>query len=96
MAVCECGCGGEMNAGSKWKFLRGHKPKGKLGGGRSTTALARREAQVVIDAPEDDVEGDAEIYVDCQMSVSQIDKVLGFLSPQAKAVAMLNGLNEEG
>lgn len=108
MAICACGCGGEMNEGSKWKYLRGHKPKPEGGAKkRSTpplngkgTALARRQAEIVIDAPEDgeaeSEDGDAAEYVSCEISVTQLDKVYAMLSPQAKAMAVLNGLNEEG
>jgi hypothetical protein len=89
---CACGCGEAINAGSPWKFKRGHKP-----GGKSkrlpppSTGLAKREKPIVIDQQ---LEQEEPEYVTCEISVPQLDKIYNLLPGHAKAVAVLNGVEE--
>jgi hypothetical protein len=95
---CAGGCGEELPAG-RTGYKYGHKNGCKAkGSSRSTppprTQLAKRERPIVIDAPADPAE-DAVEYVDCQISVPQLDTIYGLLQPRQKAMAVLNALNEE-
>ena len=91
---CACNCGEMISADSPWKYKRGHKPKLGSGSSRSTprTGLAKRERPIVIEAQLEAAEPE---YVDCQISVPQLDTIFSLLKPHSKAIAVLNGLEEE-
>lgn len=95
--VCAGGCGEEIPATQRGDYKWGHKngcnkrlspPKHK---GSKTRALARREAEIVIEQPE----ADAGDYVNCDISVAQLDTIYGLLTPHRKAMAVLSGLDSE-
>lgn len=89
--ICKCGCDEPMTGANNWEYKRGHKPKGKklYAGAR----LARREKPIVIDA---EIEAEAEPeFVECLVSVPQLDAIYALLQPRQKALAVLNALNEE-
>jgi hypothetical protein len=91
--LCGCGCGEEITGANSWKFKRGHKPQsGSKRLPPPSTALAKRERQSVIDAPADE-DQDQVVYVDCQISVPQLDKIYSLLAPTAKAIAVLTGVD---
>ena len=80
--LCECGCGTEMQGSSRWNYVRGHKPK--------STALAKRGVDIVIDPPDDTV------WVTCEVSVAQLNKIYSLLPPQQKGTAVLAGIEDLG
>ena len=57
-----------------------------------STALAKRGEVIELDPPEQE---DDTVYVDCQISVPQLDKVYNLLTPRQKALAVLTGLDED-
>lgn len=85
-----------MSGQNNWEYKRGHKPKGS-GSTPPRTALAKRQKPIVIDAViEDEADSeDATEYIDCQISVPQLDTIYNLLQPRQKAMAVLNALTEE-
>lgn len=71
--------------------IRGPK-HGRKARGSGTTALAKREHPIVIDAQVE--KADQTEYVDCQIAVSQLDKIYNLLPASSKAVAVLNGVED--
>jgi hypothetical protein len=90
--TCACGCGQEISADNSWKYKRGHKPKVSQKKLTAGSTLAKRPEPVIIDAA---VEEDDTVYVDCQISVPQLDTIFSLLQPYSKAMAVLNGLSVE-
>lgn len=89
--VCKCGCGTEMPSSNKWEYMRGHKPKTSKRLGGPSNALAKREALIVIEQP-DEQEPES---VNCDITVPQLDVIYSLLQPRQKAVAVLTGLDQE-
>jgi hypothetical protein len=88
---CAGGCGEEIPADGKLSHKWGHK-NGCKRLPPPSTGLAKREKPLVIDAQ---VEADETEYVDCQISVPQLDTIYSLLQPHSKAVAVLTGLDSE-
>lgn len=90
---CAGGCGEEIPSDSRTSFKWGHKNGCNSRATPPRTALAKRERPIVIDAVAEDA--DAVEFVDCQISITQLDTIYGLLQPRQKAAAVLNALNEE-
>lgn len=88
---CAGGCGEEISPDGKNAYKWGHRNGCKPATPPPSDKLAKRERPIVIDAQVEDTEE----YVDCQISVSQIDTIYGLLQPRQKAMAVLSALNEE-
>jgi hypothetical protein len=83
--TCKCGCGYVLSSDSTKDYKWGHTPKATAS---PNTALALPEGPLEIVAP-------ASEYIDCQLHISQVDRIYRLLSPEARVVAALNGLNHD-
>jgi hypothetical protein len=94
LRLCKCGCGTEMPSTNKWEYIRGHKPaelSHKKKPGKGTTALAKRERPIVIDQQ---LEDEAPVYVTCEISVPQLDKIYNLLPAAQRGTAVLAGVED--
>jgi hypothetical protein len=81
---CKCGCG--EDAGAKWEYKRGHKPKGDT---PPRTQLAKLEPVAEIEAaPEEE-------FIEISFNAASLDRLFNMLSLYEKSVAIAAALGSE-